>query len=57
METLLNWRLPFKEANRMVQVSIVTKSVEDLESSETAAMSLGRSSQFCTVKGKCHVDQ
>lgn len=38
METLLNWRLPFKEANRMVQVSIVSKSVEDLESSETAVL-------------------
>lgn len=57
MWTLLNERLPLKEASRMVQGSIILKSPPKSESSETAAISLGRSSLLNMAKAKCHIDQ
>lgn len=47
----------FKEANIMVQASIITKSPKNLESSETTTVSPGSSSLFKMVRGKCHIDQ
>lgn len=47
----------FKEANIMVQASIITKSPKNLESSETTTISPGSSSLFKMVRGKCHIDQ